>query len=274
MNTPAPAAPSLVLYHADTAVCAAKVRIVMAEKGLAFEGRIVNLHKGEQFDPEYMKLNPSAVVPTLVHGGEVISESTIINEYLDDAFAAAPLRPKDALGRARVHYWTKKEDVIHDAINTMTASIVFRHDLMQKTPEERAKRYSGIPDPAKREKWRRMLDEGLESSIVSDALMRLGKHFADMEKALGKSRWLVGDDFTLADAGLISFFYRLEMLQCEGLWRERFPRVTDWYERTKARSSFKTAVLDFIPQAATDNYARIAKPLWPRVAQANSKAAA
>ncbi|MDB5572009.1 MAG: glutathione S-transferase [Hyphomicrobiales bacterium] len=273
MNTSSEAA-GLVLYHADTAVCAAKVRMALAEKGLSFEGRMVNLHKGEQFDPDYMKLNPNAVVPTLLHDGAVITESTVINEYLDDAFPSRPLRPADALGRARVHLWTKKEDTIHDTINTMTASIVFRHDLMQKTPEERVKRYAGIPDPAKREKWRRMLEEGLESAIVTDALYKLAKHFSDMEKALGKSAWLAGDAFTLADVGLVSFFYRLEMLACEGLWRERFPAVTDWYARAKARPSFKAAILDYIPQAALDNYERISRPLWPRVAQANAKATA
>ena len=255
----------ITLYHAPTAVCAAKVRVVLAEKSLPFDGRMINLHLGEQFAPDYMKLNPNAVVPTLIHDGNVLIESTVINEYLDEAFADKPLRPADALGHARVRLWTKKEDSIHDAINTMTACIIFRHDLMQKTPAERAARYAKMPDPARREKWRRMMDEGLGSSIVTEALVRFARHFGDMEKKLANGPWLTGDQFTLADAGLLSFFYRLEMLECAGLWRDHFPLVSGWYERAKARSSFKAAIIDFIPPEDAVKYKAVSAPLWPRV---------
>ena len=86
----------LELYHHGTSVCAAKVRTVCAEKGLKWTGHYIDILKGEQFAPEYMALNPKAVVPTLVHDGQVIIESAVIDEYLDQAFAAPPLRPADA----------------------------------------------------------------------------------------------------------------------------------------------------------------------------------
>ncbi len=264
----------LTLYHAPTAVCAAKVRVVLAEKQLPFEGHMINLHLGEQFAPEYMKINPNAAVPALIHDGEILVESNVINEYLDEAFPQTPLRPADPLGHARVRLWTKREDTIHDAINTMTATIVFRHDLIQKPPEERAKRYEKIPDPAKREKWRRMMDEGIDSPIVVEALVRFARHFRDMEKALANGPFLTGEQFTLADAGLLSFFYRLEMLQCAGLWREHFPRVSDWYERCKARKSFQEAIVAYIPPEDTEKYTRVGAPLWPTVDAAFRKALA
>jgi glutathione S-transferase len=50
-------------------VCAAKVRFALAEKGVAWDGRYLDILKGDQFDPDYVKLNPKAVVPTLVHNG-------------------------------------------------------------------------------------------------------------------------------------------------------------------------------------------------------------
>ncbi len=256
----------LTLYHAPTAVCAAKVRVVLAEKALPFEGHMINLHLGDQFKPEYLKLNPNAVVPTLVHDGNVLIESTVISEYLDEAFTDWPLRPAGALGHARVRLWTKKEDSIHDTINTMTATMVFRHDLLQKSPAEREARYSKMPDPARREKWRRMMDEGLKSSIVADALTRLARHFSDMEKSLSRQLWLAGDQFTLADTGLLSFFYRLEMLECAGMWRENFPRVSNWYERSKARPSFRDAIIGYIPASDHEKYRAITEPLWPQVA--------
>ena len=60
----------LELYHHGSSVCAAKVRIVLAEKGLQWKGHYLDILKGDQFDPEYMKLNPKAVVPTLVLEGK------------------------------------------------------------------------------------------------------------------------------------------------------------------------------------------------------------
>ena len=255
----------LALYHSDTAVCAAKVRLTLAEKGLAFESRLMDLHKGDQFQPDYLALNPNGVVPTLIHDGQVLIESTVINEYLDEIFAQPPLRPADALGRARMRLWTKREDTIHDAINTMTTAILFRHNLLQKTPEERAQRYESMPDPAKRLKWKTILDQGLDASYVREALARFAKLFADMERALGAGPWLLGQSFSLADIGFISFFYRLEMLETAGLWQDHFPLVSAWFARCKARGSFQTAIRAYISPAAAAQYEAVSKPCWPQV---------
>src|SRR4029079_2686770 len=62
------------LYHHGSSVCARKVRLALGEKGLAWKGHSGDLSTGEQFKPEYVKLNPKAVVPTLVHDGQVILE--------------------------------------------------------------------------------------------------------------------------------------------------------------------------------------------------------
>ena len=183
----------LTLYHGASAVCAAKVRVTLAEKGADYDSRPVNLQSGEQFDPEYMKLNPNAVVPTIVHKGNVLIESTVINEYIDDVIPGPALRPADPYGRARVRLWTKREDTIHDAINTMTSAILFRHNLLKKSPSERARRYAAMPDPAKREKWKTIIDKGLESSYVRDALYRFASLFRDMEAALANGPFLLGD---------------------------------------------------------------------------------
>ena len=71
------------LYHHGSSVCAAKVRFAMDEKGMPWEGVYIDILKGEQFDPEYLKLNAKGVVPTLVHDNTTIPDSTVIIEYLD-----------------------------------------------------------------------------------------------------------------------------------------------------------------------------------------------
>ena len=84
------------LYHNDMSTCAQKVRFTLAEKNLTWESHHLDLRARDQQKPDYVKLNPNAVVPTLVHDGTVIVESNVINEYLDDAFPAPALRPDDA----------------------------------------------------------------------------------------------------------------------------------------------------------------------------------
>jgi glutathione S-transferase len=85
------------LYHHGSSVCAAKVRFTLGEKHLAWQGHYLDILKGDQFAPEYQKLNPKAVVPALVHDSNVIVESTVINEYLDEAFPDVPLKPKSTV---------------------------------------------------------------------------------------------------------------------------------------------------------------------------------
>src|ERR1700733_265030 len=73
--------PMLYLYHGTTSVCAIKVRLTLEAKALPGEGEVLWLQRGDQYRPEYLKLNPNALVPTLVHDGKVIIESTVIMEY-------------------------------------------------------------------------------------------------------------------------------------------------------------------------------------------------
>jgi len=92
---------ALVLYDAEGSPCARRVRIVLLEKGLAWETRLLDLTKMEQKRPEYLALNPNGIVPTLVHGDRVIYESNVITEYLDEIFPSPRLYPEDPWQRAQ-----------------------------------------------------------------------------------------------------------------------------------------------------------------------------
>ena len=74
------------LYTHPMSPCAQKVRILLAEKGLDWQAHHIDLTQKENLKPEYLKLNPLGVVPTLVDAGKVVIESSIICEYLDDAY--------------------------------------------------------------------------------------------------------------------------------------------------------------------------------------------
>ena len=112
----------LELYHHGSSVCAAKVRFALAEKGVGVDqSHYIDILAGEQFTDEYRAINPKAVVPSLVHDGKILNESTVICEYIDDEFSGPDLIPSDAYGRAQMRMWTKAVDEqLHPACGELT----------------------------------------------------------------------------------------------------------------------------------------------------------
>ena len=77
-------------------------------------------------------MNPKAVVPTLVHDGAVVVESTVICEYLDEVFPEHRLYPSAPLERARVRVWTKAVDEeLHPACSALTYVVSHRHTILR-----------------------------------------------------------------------------------------------------------------------------------------------
>lgn len=257
----------LELYHHGSSVCAAKVRLCLEEKGLEWQGHYVDILKGEQFDPAYRKLNPKQVVPTLVHDGRVVRESTLICEYLDDVFPDPPLKPVDPYSRLVMRLWTKSvdEDLHAGAVGALTYCISHRHTVLRMPKDEVEAFLNKTEDPAKRERKRRWVEDGLECADGRNAVLAFDRFLGDMENCLSESRWLAGDEFTLADIAVVPYVMRLEMLAMSALWEVDRAHVTDWLARAKARPSFQPALFKWLPEALlTDLNANGAKS-WPEV---------
>lgn len=237
-----PGAATLKLYHSSTSVCAIKARTTLEEKELAWESELLDLQRGDQHQPEYLRLNPNAVVPTLVHDGRVLIESTLIIEYLDEAFPDLPLMPRDAYRRAQARLWMKKiDDYLHAATSTVTFAAAFRRHFLKLAPGELQARLARIPDPAYRERQRLSIELGLQAPHVAPALRHFDRYFGEMEEALADGPYLVGQAYTLADAAATPYVNRAELLCMEALWQQR-PRLRDWLERIRARPSFGRAI--------------------------------
>jgi glutathione S-transferase len=232
----------LRLYHGSTSVCAIKARLTLEEKGLAWQGELLDLQRGDQHRPDYLELNPNAVVPTLVHDGRVLIESTLIIEYLDEAFPQPPLMPQDPYLRAQARLWMKKiDDYLHAATSAVTFAAAFRRHFVKLAPEELSARLARIPDPAYRERQRLSIEQGLQAPHVAAALRSFERYFGEMEKTLRASPWLAGDAYSLADAAATPYVNRAAMLGMEALWEQR-PRLRDWRDSVMARPSFERAV--------------------------------
>ena len=185
----------LELYHHGTSVCAAKPRIVFAEKNLTWTGHYVDILKGEQFAPEYLKLNPKHVVPTLVHDGHVIRESTIIGEYLDEVFPDPPLKPSSPLDRVTMRMWTKRlDEELHPSTGTVTFAISHRHAVIANGPAV-VEHYINQGSPEERVRRKQRLERGLDDPEAQSALRIYDRFLADMETQLSQTHCLAGGGF-------------------------------------------------------------------------------
>jgi len=259
----------LKLYHHGSSVCAAKVRLVLAEKGLPWEGSYIDILKGEQFAPEYVKLNPKAVVPTLIHDGKVITESTLICEYLDDVFPETPLKPADAYARWQMRVWTKAvDDYVHPACAELTFSCTHRHTMARLPAEELDKMLDSTPAQSVKPGWkarkRELVTLGFKAPGIAEPFKLYDRYMQKMEDALQDRLWLTGDAFSLADIAMAPYVNRLDMLGMAEMWSER-PRLADWLARVKARPSFHPAFLQWFPQPLVDDFAKFGAQSWPEV---------
>jgi glutathione S-transferase len=255
----------LALYHNDMSLCAQKVRVCLAEKGLDWESRHLVLRAGEHQQPWYLKLNRRAVVPTLIDGERAIPESNVILEYLDEAYPDPPLAPKDPYGRARMRLWTKQLDEdIHDASAAILSfGIAFRHQYLERGALGR-KMLEQIPNIFKRERRRDVIDKGTESQHFVIALQRMILLLDEMEEALGEHRWLASDAYTLADVAFTPYLARLEHLNILAMVGER-NAVTDWYRRCKERPSFDAAITKWENPDYLTLMQRRGAESWPKV---------
>jgi glutathione S-transferase len=256
---------SLELYHSVNSVCAQKVRVALAEKGLDYKNHRMTL-RGDQFDPAYMKLNPNAVVPTLVHDGRVVIESSVILYYLDEVFPEPPLMPRDPLQRARVRMVNKLiDEYVHNSCTILTFATAFRPWFAGLTGEQIDQRLAKSPLKKRSEYKRDVALHGLDSKYVREAAEHHGKLLKLIDEAEGG--WLAGSDFSLADIAAVPYVLRLELLRMVRLW-DAHPGVAAWYKRVLARPSVKKEILD---RMTSDDHAPFKKlheqpDPWPKVA--------
>lgn len=232
----------LELYHDWRSFCSIKVRLCLAEKGLQWESHFVDLIKLEHTRPEYLSLNPNGVVPTLVHDGVPIHESTLINEYLDEVFPDTPLMPDDPVARARARFWVKfEDDVLHPVIRPATFALMMSFELATRSDEELEQMVAAHPNKKRAEELKHAAREPIDRQKVEAAKTMMVSALDRMEKRLSEVPWLGGNTYSLADIAAAPFIDRLEELNFSGLWTDK-PALQSWIERTKARPAYQLAV--------------------------------
>lgn len=255
----------LTLYHAPTSVCSQKVRVGLALMGLEWEGRLLDLQRGDQFAPEYRALNPDAVVPTLVDDGLVVVESSLILEYLDAEYNGGRLMPAGRAARVAARHWLLRCLHIHAAVNTLSFSTAYRDRfLASHGPEDAAALARRFPDPIMGAKRRDLLEKGIESAYLDQAFLHLGRCIDDMQAQLS-GPWLGGEAPGIADVALVAYIDRIDRLGFAGFWADR-PAIAPWLARWRETPAYAEGIEAFIPPGSADQTRAAGARYWPALA--------
>jgi glutathione S-transferase len=247
-------APGVVLYGFPGSLCSQKVRVALAEKGVAYEDRFVDIElRLTNYEPWYVRLNPKGVVPTLVHGERVVTDSARILEYVDGAFAGPKLTPEDPTGRERMAHWIGEQDrvrmrelsyasfggVLGLVLRRVTMPLRVRKlRRLRAENRELAALYDAKIEDVR--SWRAQIRDAAE---IAEIRRELEGVLRQVEEELGRTRHLAGDAYSLADAAWTCVLARLKMLGlASALWGDgRLPRVAAYYGELRGRPSFATA---------------------------------
>jgi glutathione S-transferase len=235
---------TIELYHTSHSTCSQKVRLALAEKGLPERNKDwiehdVDLNKFEQLTPAYLKLNPNGVVPTLVHDGQPLIESSALLEYLDEIIPEPSLVPADHIGRAKMRAWMRYIDEVPTvAVRVPTfANIIAPMRFARTTDQDFSKHADRLP--LRKQFYQRMTQKGFGKDEIEYALFQIRQTCERIEKALNEDGgpWIMGKQFTLVEPQVTPLIDRMEDLGYGELWSS-LPKMSDWFARVKQRPSY------------------------------------
>jgi glutathione S-transferase len=230
------------LFHSTHSTCSQKVRLCLAEKGLTWESVHLNLRQFDQVRPDFLAINPAGLVPVLEDHGVVLTESRIINEYLEDAYPQVGMLPTNAAERARVRVLTRHIDgVISEAVKLPSFAKNIQPSLQNDDRAAVLSKIERIPDPAIQSRWRLAATGGIQSVHFEEAMTTLKKWLDELEETLTHHEWLSGECVGLADVDAIPFVQRILRIDM-GADVQAHPRVNAWFERYAQRPAFLAAM--------------------------------
>ena len=228
-----------VLYNAPQSTCSQRVRFVFNAKGLPFEEHKLDLFSGDQLKPEYLRINPNAVVPALLHRGRAVLDSSVIMEYLDEIAAdQCVFTPADPVERARMRAMMRYIDEIPaPAIRVPSYNLAFLPHFQSMTEEA----FIALANskPLRREFLLSMGRSGFPQKEMDQALDRLHRAVNRMNDWIAESGgpWLMGSQPTLADIAIMPVIVRMDDINLDASWADK-PAVAHWLKSIRAHPAF------------------------------------
>jgi glutathione S-transferase len=230
---------SFTLYNAPQSTCSQRVRFVLNAKSLPFTEVKLNLLAGDQLKPEYLKLNPNGVVPTLDHDGNIVIDSSVIIEYLDEvAPEGENFTPRNPVERARMRALMRFIDEMPAAaIRVPTFNLAFLPHFAAMSEQD----FKAMAEakPLRREFMKTMGRKGFSDAEMKAALDRLQRTVDRMDEEIKKSGgpWLLGKTLTLADIAVMPTIVRMADLGLDNMWAQK-PAIARWLGNIRAHRAF------------------------------------
>jgi glutathione S-transferase len=226
------------LYNAPQSTCSQRVRFVFNGKKIPFDEVKLNLLAGDQLKSDYLKLNPNGVVPTLDHDGDIVIDSTVITEYLDEVAPATSFTPESPVARARMRALMHFIDEMPAAaVRVPTFNLAFLPSFQKMSRDD----FVAMAEskPLRKEFMTAMGQTGFPQAEMDAALARLRRAYERMDGEIEKSGgpWLLGKGISLADVAVMPALVRMHDLNMPG-WLD-LPRIVAWFDNIRAHPAFK-----------------------------------
>lgn len=229
------------LYHFWDSFCSFKVRLCLEEKGLDWSGHNIHLMRFENLTTDYLAINPKGLVPTLIHDGATITESSIINEYLEDSFPDIPLRPADQVERARMRLWVRhEEDQLFRAVRPASLNLMMKQLFQRYSDDDLDALLANHPKQHAIPFLKKTFKEPVDLKAIEKSRAMLSAAFKEMEDGLSNGPWLAGSSYSLADIAAAPVIDRVQRLGMTEVWKD-LPAVNDWIDRLVARPAYDRA---------------------------------
>lgn len=229
----------IALYNAPQSTCSQRVRFVLHAKGLPFEEHRLDLFSGDQLKPDYLALNPNGVVPTIVDNGAIVTDSSVIMEYLEEMYPDdRSFVPSDPVERAHMRSMMRFiDEVPAAAIRVPSYNLAFLPHFRAMSEEE----FQALADskPLRREFLLKMGRTGFPEGEMNEAMRRLARTIERMDKDIADSGgpFLLGKDASLADISVMPTIVRMDDIRLAHMWADR-PAIGRWLDEIRAQPAF------------------------------------
>jgi GSH-dependent disulfide-bond oxidoreductase len=233
----------LALYHWEPNANSGKPMLTLAEKGVEYQSHYLDLLNFDQHRPDYLEINPDGTIPAMVHGDRVLTESTPIMEYVDEAFAGPPLRPRDPYELWRMRWWMRYFDsYFAPSLSMIGWSVFVGPAVRQRDPAQLRAAIERIPLESRRIAWRKAMFNEFSAQELAESRRRVWFAIDVLEKHLCGHRWIAGEGYSLGDISGFNIAYALPLSQPERCNDQRTPRIMEWlrriYERPATRHTW------------------------------------
>ena len=257
-----------ILYHNCFSLCSRKVRLCLEELEIVYDQEHIDLIEKGKYQvasKKFLKINPGATVPVLLHEGYPIYESHEQIYYLTKESSSSSLIPDNEKDKTSMNYWVKKSSMVGDpmenqdifagnCIGALTfplfASMIkyininkilfglINHPLKIRVFLFIILKMFGYKAFSSSSPIRRLIKRSLKN--INNHLLELNNHLKTK-----KEDWIVNNSFTLADISWAVILHRIEEVGWDEILFRDKPFLEDYYKKVKAKKSFNSSIINY-----------------------------